>query len=82
MSELKKTRLAPVLETLGVVLLVAFVALPASIKLLHNFGFLEGWDGFGFFVIGMRLLPWGAGFGIACLVIGIALKYRNNPPTQ
>jgi len=79
MSEVKKNRLAQRFQMLGIVLLVAFVALPLSIKLLHNSGFLEGWDGFGLFVIGMRLLPWGTGLGIIFFILGIVLKGKRSP---
>lgn len=74
-----KNRLPIALRTLGLFLLLISVGLPASVKLLHILGILQGWDGFGLFVIGVRLLPWLAGSGLLSLLLGVILgrKLRN-----
>ena len=43
---------------IGVALLIVSVAWPYSVKLLRNLGVFHGWDGFGFFVSGVRAMPW------------------------
>lgn len=77
-DEDRKSRVPYALQILGVFLLLVFAAIPVSIKLVHNFGYLEGWEGFGLFVIGLRLLPWMASLGTLLFVLGTALRGRES----
>jgi hypothetical protein len=61
----------------GLALLIVSVGLPYSIKLLHRLGVLQGWDGFGLFVIGLRVMPWLAGLGLLLLVMAATNRKQS-----
>jgi hypothetical protein len=72
-----RNRVSVALCWIGVALLVVSVAWPYSVKLLHNLGVFQGWDGFGLFVIGMQAMPWLAGAGVLLLVMAAIQRTRR-----
>jgi hypothetical protein len=64
-----KNRGSVVLCWIGIAMLIISVAWPYSIKLLHDLGVFQGWDGFGLFVIGLRAMPWLGGTGVLLLLV-------------
>ena len=55
----------------GSALLLLSFGVPYSVKFLHFLGILQGWDGFGLFVIGLQLLPYVGGASFLMLVVGV-----------
>jgi hypothetical protein len=72
-----RNRASVVLCWIGVAMLMVSVAWPYSVKLLHNLGVFQGWDGFGLFVIGIRAMPWLAGTGVVLLVMAAMKRTRG-----
>jgi hypothetical protein len=72
-----RNRGSVVLCWIGAALLILSVAWPYSIKLLHNLGVFQGWDGFGSFVIGFQAMPWLAGTGVLFLVLAAIQRRRG-----
>jgi hypothetical protein len=77
MSNTGSNRMTRLLRIFGLSILLIFAGLPLLLKLLHNVGFFEGWEGFGWFDISLRLLPWMAGLGILSYILGVVLKTKT-----
>jgi hypothetical protein len=75
-----KNRRSVVLCWVGVALLIASLGWPYSVKLLHNLGVFQRWDGFGLFVIGLRAMPWLAGTGVLLLVVAAIQRKPSTRP--
>lgn len=72
-----RNRTSFVLCWAGIAILIVSGGWPYSLKLLHKFGILQGWDGFGLFVTGLSLMPWLAGLGVILLAFAAWKRKRG-----